>query len=100
MIDAIQAHQGQVNVVLSGSLTINDAGDLREKLLAQIEKGNARFVIDVSLLNFIDSAGLGVLVTIHKRARQMQGGVTMKGLQGVPKEVMELTRLIKVFDMA
>lgn len=99
MIDSIQVQQDKVWVALSGSLTVNQAGDLRERLLAYTEKGLGRFVIDMSKVEFIDSAGLGVFVTIHKRARQLQGGVAISGLRGLPKEVFELTRLIKVFDI-
>lgn len=90
---------GQVTAVLSGGLYVEDAIALREKLIAYFDQGFTRYVVDLSRVDYIDSSGLGVLVAIQKRALQKGGGVSIKGINGTVKEIFDLTRLTKVFDI-
>lgn len=89
----------QVAVTLTGSIYVEEATSLREQLLGYIEQGHSNFCINVAGVDYIDSSGLGVLVAIHKRALQHNGKVIIKGLTGVVKELFELTRLNKVFEL-
>ena len=90
---------GTVLVKLEGSMYVEGAAMLRERLLAFSEKGLGRFVIDMSMVDYIDSSGLGVLVAVQKRALQKNGEVVIVGLKGIVKELFELTRLDKVFTV-
>lgn len=94
-----RVEDGTVVVKLSGSMYVEDAAVLRERLLEFSGKDYSRFVIDMSLVDYIDSSGLGVLVAIQKRALQKSGEVTIAGLQGIVRELFELTRLNKVFTV-
>ncbi|MEN6461936.1 MAG: STAS domain-containing protein [Syntrophomonas sp.] len=100
MLREMTVDNGRVMVSLDGRIYVDEAALLREKLLEYIGKGYKNFVIDVSNVSYIDSSGLGVLVAIHKRAVQNNGAVKIKGMQGMVKELFELTRLNKVFDVA
>ncbi|QGG48746.1 STAS domain-containing protein [Heliorestis convoluta] len=99
MKENIQMLNGQVTVRLTGTVSVKEATALREALLEYVEKGHSRFIINMESLDFIDSAGLGVLVAIHKRARQQGGELILQGIKGMVKEVFELTRLTKVFNI-
>lgn len=90
---------GEVIVSLTGSLYVEEAAALREKLLEYIQAGRRNFAIDLRSVDYIDSSGLGVLVAIQKRALQSGGKVVIKGLQGTVKELFEMTRLTKVFEI-
>ena len=92
-------NNGQVIVNLAGSMYVEEAAILREKLIALMESGHKEFIIKLSKVDYIDSSGLGVLVAIQKKALQIKGGVTLVGTNGVVKELLELTRLNKVFTM-
>jgi anti-sigma B factor antagonist len=92
--------QDRVIATLTGGLYVEDAAALRETLLSYIERGYKQYTIDLSRVDYIDSSGLGVLVAIQKRALQKGGGITVTGLRGVVREVFELTRLTKVFEIA
>lgn len=89
----------EVIVNLTGSLYVEEAAALREKLLEYIQAGRRNFAIDLRSVDYIDSSGLGVLVAIQKRALQSGGKVVIKGLQGTVKELFEMTRLTKVFEI-
>ena len=99
MKQEISVDRDQVEVKLTGSLYVEDAVILRENLLSYVERGYRHYTIDLAQVDYIDSSGLGVLVAIQKRALQLGGGTKIKGLKGVVKEVFELTRLTKVFEI-
>lgn len=93
------ANQHEVTVVLAGSMYVEDAAVLREKLMAFIESGHKQFTINLRDVEYIDSSGLGVLVAIQKKVLPKEGQVILTGARGVVKELFELTRLNKVFMM-
>ncbi len=99
MRQEINIQDGQVFVNLYGSLYVEEAAVLRQKLLTHIDKGYNRFIVNLSNIDYIDSSGLGVLVAIHKRSLQHGGSVAISGLKGTVKELFELTRLNKVFEV-
>jgi anti-sigma B factor antagonist len=99
MKHTIRVDGDKVMVKLDGSMYVEDAADLRERLLAYSGQGYNRFVIDMTLVDYIDSSGLGVLVAIQKRALQQGGEVAITGLKGIVKELFELTRLDRVFTV-
>lgn len=88
-----------VRVSLSGSIYVHEATQLRQSLLGYTSKGYKTFIIDVREVDYIDSSGLGTLVAIHKRALQNGGSVIIQGLQGLVKDVFDLTRLTQVFEI-
>ena len=92
-------NNGQVIVTLIGSMYVEEAAILREKMIGFMESGHKEFIIKLNGVDYIDSSGLGALVAIQKRALQMKGGVTLVGAHGLVKELFELTRLNKVFAM-
>jgi anti-sigma B factor antagonist len=87
----------KVFVKLSGPIYESEANTLKESLTKYIENGNSSFVIDFSAVDYIDSAGLGAMVTIQKRAIMRDGGVVVKGLSGIVKELFMLTRVERIF---
>lgn len=88
-----------VIITLVGSMYVEDAAVLREKLMAFIESGYKQFTIKLHEVDYIDSSGLGVLVAIQKKVLPKEGHVALVGAKGVVKELFELTRLNKVFTM-
>lgn len=99
MRQEITIRDRQVVVSLHGSLYVEEAAVLRQKLLMHIDKGYSQFLVDLTNVDYIDSSGLGVLVAIHKRSLQHGGNVAVTGLKGTVKELFELTRLNKVFEV-
>lgn len=100
MILEIRYEQGQVVVELEGKIYVDDASDLRERLLEQIKLGHKEFLVLMERVIYIDSSGLGVLVAIQKRALEQGGrGVMIRGLNGAVREIFELTRLNRVFEI-
>jgi len=74
-----------------------------EELKAEVNKvfaaGTKNIVVDLKDVRFIDSSGLGVLVSGFKNASTRQGTLKLSGLQTQVKSMFELTRLHRVFDI-
>lgn len=77
------------------------APKLREQLDALLEKGVTRFVLDLSGVPFLDSAGMAVLVSLLKRARNQNGDVRLVWpVEAAARRILRLTKFDKVFTMA
>ena len=98
-----------VNVRQEDAVTIVDVGgrfdavsapDVRSGLHQLIEDGNTNLVINLAKMEFIDSAGLGVLVSCLRRAAAEGGDLRLAEVPAFCRSIFELTRLTRVFDVA
>lgn len=80
-------------------LDAHNANELKEELLALFEQGKKDILIDLQEVRFIDSSGLGALVSGFKNAITHQGSLKLASLQTQVKSMFELTRLHRVFDI-
>jgi len=92
---------GEVTVVaVDGELTIANRGELKERVLARLSEGDSSFVIDFSRTGYIDSSGLGVLVSLSKRIREENGRLKLAALNQDLRTLFELTKLDALFQIA
>jgi anti-sigma B factor antagonist len=70
----------------------------KERLLELLEAGHGQLVLDLGSVRFIDSSGLGTLVTILKRAG-MQGSIRICRLQPPVAATFRLARMDRVFSI-
>lgn len=77
------------------------APTLRSKLEAYLGEGVNKFVVDLSVTPFLDSAGMAVLVSLLKQARQAGGDVKLVWpKEDAAKRTLRLTKFDRVFDMS
>lgn len=86
-------------VRLDGSMYVEDSAIIREQLIGLLDEGLVNLTVDLSGLDYVDSSGLGVLISIHKRCLQKGGRMTVTGLKGMVEELFKLTRLDLVFNV-
>ncbi len=77
---------------LQGPIDVSQAMDLREVLGQQIDGPAARVVVDLTDVTFIDSSGIGVLVTAHRTADAAGAMLALAGARTTVGRVFELTR--------
>lgn len=91
---------GVTVVELEGRIVMGDeSSSLREKLKSLISAGKKKIVLNMANINYIDSAGLGTLVAAHVNAKNQGASVRLCNLGQKFHEVMQLTRLLTVFDV-
>jgi anti-sigma B factor antagonist len=80
-------------------LDIEVAADFRAMLLSLIEQGHRRLVVDLSDVSFIDSSGLGALVSALKTLKRSDNGgdVRLARVQAPVVSLLEIIRLNRVF---
>ena len=92
--DFVVAPDGTKAVVsLKGELDVAGAGRLRDCLVAEIAAGRTTIMLDLAGLEFIDSTGLGVIVSGLKRARERGGDVVLRAPNRTTRRVLEITGL-------
>lgn len=87
-----------VEVVNLDRGTVTEANTLKEILEERIAGGSCKFVVDISICEFIDSTFLGVLVNSLKKAVKAGGDLKLVGFQPAVHAMFELTRLYRVFE--
>ena len=70
-----------VTLSLSGKLDGTTAKSFEEKILTRIDSGDRRFIIDVSELHYISSAGLRVFALAGKRLNSANGKLVLCGFK-------------------
>ena len=93
--------QDDVTVVdVEGQLIVGNRQELKQKVLEELEGGDRKFVIDFSETGYIDSSGLGVLVSLSKKIREQGGELRLSGLNEDLRTLFELTKLDTLFRIA
>jgi anti-sigma B factor antagonist len=80
-------------------LDAHNSEELKVEMNRLFESGTKDLLVDLKEVRFIDSSGLGVLVSGFKNAATRQGSIKLCGLQTQVKSMFELTRLQRVFDI-
>ncbi|NBM20976.1 STAS domain-containing protein [Streptomyces sp. GC420] len=86
-------------VAPAGELDHHTADLLREPLEKAVESGSPRLIVDCSELEFCDSTGLNVLLSVRLRAEAEGGAVHLAGMQPVVARVFEITGAEAVFSV-
>ncbi|MBT8404331.1 MAG: STAS domain-containing protein [Gemmatimonadetes bacterium] len=93
--------QGGVTVVdVEGQLIVGNRQELKAKVLEELDGGERKFVIDFSRTGYIDSSGLGVLVSLSKKIREQGGELRLSSLNEDLRTLFELTKLDTLFRIA
>lgn len=100
MKHSIKVNGNKATAFMKDKIYVRDASLLRDDILEIIDQGVTDLIMDLSGLIYIDSSGLGTLVTINKRVKEKNGSLVLMGAQGLPLDLIKRTRLDKVFNIA
>ena len=90
-----------VSVVrVEGQLIVGNRHELKNLIQEGLESGERKFLIDCTQTGYIDSSGLGALVTISKKIRESGGEMRLSGLNDDLSSLFELTKLDTLFHIA
>ena len=100
MILKIEEKSGVVLIEIKEErLDAHNSGELKAEMLKLFDEGKNNIVIDLKDVRFVDSSGLGSLVSGFKNASARNGILKLCGLQPQVKSMFELTRLHRVFEI-
>ncbi len=91
--------EGVLVVDCSGRLMFGEESaslrDMVKKLLAQSPK----VVMNLREVNYLDSGGLGTLVSLYTSARSAGGAVKLASLSKRVGDLLEITKLLTIFEV-
>ncbi len=94
----MKKYKSVILVDLPASITLANADDVQEALHKIVAHGYSRLLLNMAGVEFMDSSGLSVLVSLYKRLRT-QGKVALLSPSVNVRALLELTRLNEILDM-
>ncbi len=85
---------------VTGNIDMSNSPEVRKALLREIrEKGVTRVVLNLSAVSYIDSSGVASLVEGLKASRDSGSRFVLFGLSDSAREVLKISRLLKLFEV-
>jgi anti-sigma B factor antagonist len=95
-----RAIHGWTILDLSGDIDLANSPAMRKALLGEIkEKRTSRVFLNLKNVRYIDSSGIASLVEGLKASRDLGSRLILYGLSKTVREVMQLSRLQKIFEI-
>lgn len=91
--------ENNFNINIPKDFSVEVVADFRLKVNDLINSGIINFVFDFSDCEFIDSTGLGLIVSIYKKCVEKNGSLKLKSLKPEVEKLFRLTRLDRVFEI-
>lgn len=86
-------------IALSGEVDVYTSPRLKQELVDIVDSGCLNVVVDLEKLNFIDSSGLGVLVSGLRRVKERGGTLRLVCTKDSILKIFRITGLDKVFPL-
>jgi anti-sigma B factor antagonist len=96
-----ERNAGNVTILdLSGRITIGEGSvQLREAVRRLLEQGNKNLLIDLGGVDYVDSSGLGELVSCYTTTKNQGGQLKLLNLTKKIKDLLSITKLLTVFEV-
>ena len=87
-------------VDVSGRITLGEGcAQLRELIRDQLTKGNKKVLINLADVTYIDSSGIGELVSAYTAVSNQGGQLKLLKLTKKVHDLLQITKLYTVFDV-
>jgi len=86
-------------VRLSGVIYFGEESAALRQRMKDLLANSRQIVLDLAGVTHIDSGGLGTLVALHASVRRCGGEIKLANLTNHPKEVLQITKLVTVFEI-
>ena len=100
---ALEITQREMNGIyllsLKGRLVLGqESSGLRTMVDTLLSSGATRIVINLEHVHYVDSAGLGALIELHRKAKAKGGHMKLSNLGPNLKQALEISRLLPLFE--
>jgi len=83
---------GVVVIGVDGQLIVSNRHELKERVAEAMDFGSRKVLVDFTATGYIDSSGLGALVSLAKKLREAGGELRLAGLNEDLRTLFELTK--------
>src|SRR5512140_2007886 len=96
----VKKHADVTILEVEGTLIVGNRQELKQKVLEELEAGTRKVLVDFERTTYIDSSGLGVLVSLAKKIRELGGDLRLANLNDDLQTLFELTKLDTLFQIS
>jgi len=86
-------------LALDGRLEMTTGKELKEKIKVLCDSGTTRIHLNMEQVEFINSSGLGALISAMKDVRIVKGRLTLSNLAPYVREILDITQLAHIFEI-
>lgn len=97
-IKSSEINKNLIELKLDGKLDLNASNPLKEEVNKYLEEKD-EIVLNLESVNFANSSGLGLLVSILKSSKSKNVKLYLTNLQPYIKELLEVTQLDRIFNI-
>ena len=84
---------------LSGKIVLGEGdGQVRDRIKDLLADGQKRILLNLGEVNYIDSAGLGALISSYTTTKRQGGNLKLVNLTKRIQDLLAITKLITVFE--
>lgn len=95
-----KTEENGINIIsLSGRLDLNSGGKLKDEIKKYIEQEKVSIHLNLGGVEFVNSSGLGALVSVMKEIRLKRGRLTLSDLADYVREIFDITQLSHIFEI-
>jgi len=87
-------------VRLQGDCDLYSAPKFKASMLKRIDEGVRRILIDMSEIRYLDSTGVGAIISILQAVKRVGGEIRFQGLNGAPRRLLERTSILPIMKEA
>ena len=88
-----------LNFKIQGEIDVSNISEFKDALFKGIESQSPNVMMDCEDLKYIDSTGLGVMVSALKKSKAMGGSIKILHLKPYLQKIFTITALDKIFDI-
>jgi anti-sigma B factor antagonist len=84
---------------VSGNIDMANSPEIRKALLGELRRAGAKVLLNLSGVAYIDSSGVASLIEGLKASRDSKSRFVLFGLNDSAREVLKISRLLKLFEV-
>ncbi len=99
-LEIIEAQEEEASIIrLKGQFDFSNVDTARQTIRDRIDQGASFLIVNLDELEYIDSAGLGVLVGTLARLREMEGELAVVCSNSRIRRVFDITKLTQLLSL-
>lgn len=84
---------------INGEIDLYNAPEIKDKIKEEMNKGKVNIIINLDKVSYIDSSGIGVLISSLSNLKKVGGALKLINVYASVRKVFELTKLTSFFDI-
>lgn len=95
-----EREEGSLIVMLEEKVAFENSNDIKEEIKSKITNDINTLILDMKNITFIDSSGIGILISLLKVMNESKGDMVLKNIPRIVDRVLTITKLDSFFHIA